>query len=85
MSTSTEEVLVADPEIIIISKGSMAEACGLTPATIKGRSDWSEVSAVKNNQIYEVDESILSREGPRLILALEQLAKAIHPELFENV
>jgi iron complex transport system substrate-binding protein len=85
MSTSTEEVLVADPEIIIISKGSMAEACGLTPETINGRSDWSEVSAVKNNQIYEVDESILSREGPRLILALEQLAKAIHPELFEDV
>lgn len=82
LSTSTEEVVKADPEIIIISKGAMAISCGLTPETIKTRPGWSQISAVRNNQIYEVEESIMVRGGPRLINALEQLAKVIHPELF---
>jgi iron complex transport system substrate-binding protein len=82
LSTSTEEVVKANPEIIIISKGAMAISCGLTPETIKTRPGWSQISAVQNNQIYEVEESIMVRGGPRLINALEQLAKVIHPELF---
>lgn len=84
ISTSTEEVLKANPEIIIISKGVMATACGLTPETIEERPGWSEISAVKNNQIYEIDEPILVLPIPRLIEGLEELAKVIHPELFEE-
>jgi iron complex transport system substrate-binding protein len=84
ISTSTEEVLKADPEIIIISKGAMAIASGLTPEVIKGRQGWSETYAVQNDQIYEIDESIISREGPRLIKGLEEFAKVIHPELFKE-
>lgn len=83
ISTSTEEVVAANPEIIIISKGIMATSCGLTPETIQGRQIWSEISAVQNDKIYEIEESIISRGGPRLIDGLEGLAKIIHPELFE--
>ncbi|MHA1632020.1 MAG: ABC transporter substrate-binding protein [Candidatus Freyarchaeota archaeon] len=82
ISTSTEEVVKADPEIIIISKGSMAEACGLTPEVIRNRPGWSEIYAVQNNKIHEIEESIIVRGGPRLIEGLEELAKIIHPELF---
>ncbi|MHC3129702.1 MAG: cobalamin-binding protein [Candidatus Bathyarchaeota archaeon] len=82
ISTSTEEVLVQNPEIIIIGKGTMATACGLTPETIKERPSWSEISAVQNDQIYEIDEPILALPIPRLIEGLEELAKVIHPELF---
>jgi len=84
ISTSTEEVLRANPEIIIISKGTMAIGCGLTPDTIKERPGWSELYAVQNDQIYEIKEDIISREGPRLINGLEEFAKIIHPELFEE-
>jgi iron complex transport system substrate-binding protein len=82
ISTSTEEVLTANPEIIVIGEGAMAEACGLTIETIRTRPGWSEIYAVQNDQIYEIEESIMSREGPRLIKGLEELAKIIHPELF---
>jgi iron complex transport system substrate-binding protein len=81
-ATSTEEVVKANPEIIIISKGIMATSCGLTPEVIKERPSWSEIYAVQNDQIYVIDESIISRGGPRLIDGLEELAKLIHPELF---
>jgi iron complex transport system substrate-binding protein len=84
ISTSTEEVLKAKPEIIIISKGAMAIASGLTPEVIKGRPGWSETYAVQNDQIYEINESIISRESPRLIKGLEEFAKIIHPELFKE-
>ena len=82
ISTSTEEVLMTNPEIIIISKGTMAAACGLTPETIKERPGWNEIYAVQNDQIYEIDEPILALPIPRLIEGLEELAKVIHPELF---
>lgn len=82
LATSTEVVLKADPEIIIISKGTMAIFCGLSPEEIKKRAGWNEIYAVQNDQIYEIDEDIISREGPRLVEGLEELAKIIHPELF---
>ena len=82
LSTSTEEVLKADPEIIIISEGSMAEACGLSPEVIRERSAWNEVYAVRNDQIYEIDEDFISRTSPRIVDGLEALAKIIHPEVF---
>ena len=82
LSTSTEEVLKADPEIIIISEGSMAEACGLSPEVIRERFAWNEVYAVRNDQIYEIDEDFISRASPRIVDGLEALAKIIHPEVF---
>ena len=82
LSTSTEEVLKADPELIIISKGSMAEACGLSPEEIRERSAWNEVYAVRNDQIYEIDEDFIVRTSPRIVDGLEALAKIIHPEEF---
>ncbi|MCP8309108.1 MAG: cobalamin-binding protein [archaeon] len=82
LSTSDEAILSANPEVIIISKGAMAESCGLTPDVIKSREGWDQLSAVKNDRIYEIDEAILVRGGPRIVDAIEELAILIHPELF---
>jgi iron complex transport system substrate-binding protein len=82
LSTSTEEILKANPEVIIISKGAMAISCGLTPEEIKRRPGWDKIYAVQNDQVYEIEESILVRPGPRVVDALEALAKLLHPELF---
>ncbi len=43
---------------------------------------WAGVPAVKQNKLYQVDDNMMSRPGPRLADALEQLASLIHPELF---
>ncbi|MDH5663464.1 MAG: ABC transporter substrate-binding protein [Candidatus Bathyarchaeota archaeon] len=82
LSTSTEEILKANPEIIIISKGAMAISSGLTPEEIKNRPGWSEIYAVQKDQICEIEESILVRPSPRVVNALEALANLLHPELF---
>ena len=84
MATSTEEVIVSNPEIIIIAKGAMSEACGLSPETINNRPGWNAIYAVKNNQIYEIDERLLL-PSPAMIDCLESIAEIMHPELFEEV
>ncbi|MFX0203885.1 MAG: ABC transporter substrate-binding protein [Candidatus Hodarchaeota archaeon] len=81
--TSTEEVLKANPDIIIISKGGMAITCGLTPEEIKKRPGWSEIYAVQNNQIYEIESDLICREGPRIVEGLMALARVMNPELFK--
>ncbi len=82
MATSSEEVIVSNPEIIIIAKGAMSAACGLSPETIRNRPGWSEIDAVQNNQIYEIDERLLL-PGPAMIDGLESIARILHPEIFE--
>ena len=39
--------------------------------------------AVKNGRVYKINADILSRPGPRLVDALEQIAKDLHPEKFK--
>jgi iron complex transport system substrate-binding protein len=82
ISTSSEEVIVSNPELIIIAKGAMSEAAGLTPETIRNRPGWNEIDALQNNQIYEIEERLLL-PGPAMIEGLESIAEIVHPEIFE--
>ena len=82
IATNSEEVIVSNPEIIIIAKGAMAEACGLTPSVVKNRPGWDQIDAVQNNQIYEIDERLLL-PGPAMIEGLDSMAKILHPEIFD--
>lgn len=82
VTTSAEVIIAANPEVIVISKGVMSGLAGITPNTIKARSGWNVISGVQNNRIYEVKEELITLGGPRIIEGLEQMAKAIHPELF---
>ncbi len=84
IKTSTEEIIKANPSIIVISKGVMSEAVGITPESISARESWDNIDAVKNNRIYEVDEALLTIWGPRIINGLEALAQIIHPEVFAS-
>lgn len=82
LSTSTEGVLQANPEIIIISQGQMSAACGLTPDVIKARTGWENTLALQNNKIYTINEDLMIRPGPRIIDGLEAIAAILHPEVF---
>lgn len=74
---SMEKLLENDPDIYIINAHSH------TPEDIKTRTGYEVLSAVKNDQVFTVDDSLISRAGPRVIQGLEQLAKIIHPEIFD--
>jgi iron complex transport system substrate-binding protein len=76
---SIEELLVRDPDIILLGDA----AYGATAEAVAGRTGWEGLSAVQNGKIYPFNDDLVSRPGPRLVDGLEQLAKILHPELFE--
>ena len=59
-------------EIICVNDGS-------TDNSLKILQD----NAIKDGRIYILDANITSRSGPRIVEALELVAKSIHPELFK--
>jgi iron complex transport system substrate-binding protein len=75
---SAEQIIAKDPEVIVLSD----EGFGTTVATVGTRPGWAGISAVKNNRVVAIDPDLTNRPGPRALDALEQLARALHPELF---
>jgi iron complex transport system substrate-binding protein len=73
-----ESVVAAAPEVILLSD----VAYGISPESVKARSGWSEVPAVKNNKVFPIEDSLVSRPGPRIVDGLEAATRIIHPELF---
>jgi len=77
---SLETVITANPELMIA--GDMS-AGGANFQFVNTEPRLKDTSARKNSQIFTVNSDISSRPGPRLVDALEQFAKLIHPELFK--
>lgn len=76
---SLEQVVVANPSVILLGDSMW----GVTPEAVLGREGWSTIAAVQNNQIFPIDDNLISRPGPRLVDGLEALAKILHPDLFK--
>ena len=77
-SFSLEEIVESDPDILICSK------FWDTKESIKTTNGYKSLRSVKNGQLFEIDNNMLDRQGPRLAEGLEALAKIIHPEVFFN-
>ncbi|HHV65311.1 MAG TPA: ABC transporter substrate-binding protein [Peptococcaceae bacterium] len=76
---NSEQVIARNPDVIFENYSySNPNAAKI----IKDRKGWENIEAVKNNRIISLDNNIISRQGPRIIDALELTAKAIYPELF---
>ena len=76
---SSEEILQQDPEIILLSDALY----GVTAESVGERAGWSQITAVKDGNIYPFDPFLLSVPGPRLVDGFEQLAEILHPEEVE--
>ncbi|OGO02116.1 MAG: hypothetical protein A2Y59_04655 [Chloroflexi bacterium RBG_13_52_14] len=77
-----EELVNSDPEIIIVD--SMMGTAVISPDEIKELPGWKDTTAVKNNNIFIVNGDLVNRSGPRIVQGLEQIARIIHPELFQD-
>ncbi len=76
-----EEILARNPEAIVLADAPW----GTTAASVKERNGWEALDAVASGWILEVTEELgdqMSRPGPRIGLALEALARFLHPDLF---
>ena len=48
------------------------------PAEILARSDWAQVDAVKNQQVYYIDPALITRAGPRVLDGLNALYTVLY-------
>jgi iron complex transport system substrate-binding protein len=71
---SKETAFGLNPEAIILSESPDNDA----PSEV-----FKNSPAVKNGKVFKINADILSRPAPRIVDALEQISRALHPELFE--
>lgn len=78
---SREQVLALAPEIIIITSMTRDEAFD----RVKGEwTRWPSLPAVQSQRIFLVDSNLFDRPSPRLVDALETLARLVQPQLFKE-
>jgi ABC-type Fe3+-hydroxamate transport system substrate-binding protein len=71
-----EAVVAYRPEIIVLARQG-----GPEPSTLRATWDrLTALAAVRNSRLEAVDGALLHRYGPRVVDALEALARVIHPE-----
>lgn len=80
---SSEAVIEKNPDVMFfpdmyMGVGNFYE----TIEAVASRPGWDSITAVQNNALYEITADIISRSGPRLVDALEEIAKMVHPEIF---
>jgi len=73
---SIEEVVACNPEVIITSEWSFEWAQNET--LLEG------TDARQYDRVYQGDDDLVQRPGPRLVEGLEWFAYFIHPEIFEE-
>ena len=74
---SVEKLVEKNPDMLICSKANNAKA------GIKDTSGYKDLNAVKTDKLFEIDNNLLDRQGPRMADGLEAVAKIIHPEAFK--
>ena len=76
---SAESALAAEPEAIILPTGGSMGNANSTVSRALAKSP-----AAKNGRILKINDDHLTRPGPRSVDGLEELATALHPEVFQK-
>lgn len=71
---SPEVIVDADPDLIFLAD---AKCCQQSIETVRARSGWANITAVKNNQVVLLDDDIASRWGPRVVDLLRVIVDAV--------
>jgi len=83
MLYNREQLIHENPEIIVILAKS-PEEFAQAREWIRNRVRLDGVQAVRNDDIYFLDENLVTRPGPRIIVAFDSLARILHPHLFKK-
>jgi iron complex transport system substrate-binding protein len=77
---SLERLITENPNLILLGDAVWG---GVTPEAVAARAGWESLAAVKSGKVFPFDDNLISRPGPRMVDGLEQLARLLHPELFQ--
>ncbi|WNC12919.1 ABC transporter substrate-binding protein [Brevibacillus brevis] len=78
---SEEKIVKDDPDVILYANGITDDKTGKKlEDIITQRSGWEKIKAIRDKQIFGMDQNTLSRPGPRITQGLIEVAKAIYPD-----
>jgi iron complex transport system substrate-binding protein len=76
-----ESIISSDPQVVITT--GMGGANNLTLQYVNSEARLKDIPARRDGRVYEVNQDLTNRMGPRVVDGLEAMAKLIHPELFK--
>ena len=80
LAPGAESIIDKNPDVILTNVDYIDNPID----EIKTRDGFENINAVKNNQIYLIDKNSSSRPSNHIIKALNQMAKAIYPDVYNK-
>ena len=71
---NAEFLVSANPDLIFLAD---TKCCFETAQTVAERPGWDAIAAVKNGNVFEMDDDIASRWGPRVVDYLREVSDAV--------
>ena len=75
---NAEFIVSTDPDLIFLAD---SKCCGESLETVAARPGWESIAAVVNGNVFEMDDDIASRWGPRVVDYLAAVAAAVEQAL----
>ena len=80
IAVSEEAIVSKNPDVILTNVEYIPNAA----EEIKNRAGWENITAIRNNDVYNIDNNASSLSNQNIIKALDQMAKAIYPEAYKK-
>lgn len=71
---SAEYLVAANPDIVVLAD---TKCCDQNAHSVAARPGWDQIAAVRNDAVVEVDDSIASRWGPRIVAFVQAVSRAL--------
>lgn len=71
---SQEALVKANPDFVFLAD---TKCCKQSAATVRQRSGWAGITAVRNNQVVALDDDVASRWGPRTVELVRVVVDAV--------
>ena len=75
-----EAIIASNPDVIITTYGFYVEDAA---EQVLSREGWQDINAIKTKQVVDVNSDEVTRSGPRLVKGVEEVAKAVYPDVFK--
>lgn len=80
-SVTDESAVAANPDVILTNVNYVKDAV----ADIKALDGWKEVSAVKNGEVYYIDNAASSLPNGHITDAMKEMAKDVYPDAYKDL
>jgi len=74
---SAEYIVQTNPDLILLAD---TKCCGQDAEKVARRPGWSDLTAVQNGGVVELDDDVASRWGPRIADLLQQVGDAVQAQ-----